>query len=253
MSCSFTLAHYADILETLKAEGYTAVSFRECQAAPGQVVIRHDVDLSPETALNVAGVEAQAGMSSVFHFLLTSETYNLMSREGQAILKALRERGARVGLHVDPAAFVGEDSIEHRHMWLRALLDLAQLVLGPVDSYSVHRPARLGWGPTLSPAGLPFAVPPFAADYYDNAGLVYRSDSRRQWMNGCMCREIEAFRGAPLQLNTHPEWWTEAQETREGILNAYLAEHVRKADQYLAANLSFYRPAEEPPGQAPAR
>jgi len=58
--CAFDLAHYRELLEAAKAGGYRFAFFdREPDA--GDLLLRHDVDLSLDAALALAELEAEAG------------------------------------------------------------------------------------------------------------------------------------------------------------------------------------------------
>lgn len=242
MSCSFTESHYRYLLQELLSEGYR---FREyIGLSPGethQVILRHDVDISLEDALRIARIESEMGITSVFHVLLTSEIYNPASNKAKEILEIIRNYGHRIGLHVDPMAIgTGNPEEASFQKGVRELFDIARLVLGKLDSYSVHRPAANGKMDALHPTRLTFPVPPYAdADEYRN-GILYRSDSRREWRQGCLCGQIPHFNGQVLQLNTHPIWWPQEMQSREEVLWSHLSRQVGIVDEYFAANLSFY-------------
>jgi len=242
MSCSFTESHYRFVLQEFLSEGYRFRGYSDL--SPGethQVILRHDVDISLEDALRIARIESGMGVTSVFHFLLTSEIYNPASRKGKEILEILRNFGHRIGIHVDPMA-IGTVNPEEASFQkgMVELFELARLVLGKVDSYSVHRPAANGKMDSLHPTRLTFNVPPYAdADEY-RSDILYRSDSRRTWRHGCICEQIPHLNGQVLQLNTHPIWWSPESRSREDVLRAHLSRQVGIVDEYFASNLSFY-------------
>ena len=65
----------------------------------GDLLLRHDVDLSLDAALRMAELEAEAGATATYFLMTESVFYNLASREGTAALDRLRALGHRVGLH----------------------------------------------------------------------------------------------------------------------------------------------------------
>ncbi len=242
MECAFTEAHYREILARLLAAGYRFCSY--AGLVPGgryQVILRHDVDLSLGEALRIARVDAELGVASTFHLLLTAEVYNLMSAAGQAFLQEVGRLGHRVGLHVDPMAIEqGQAEDASFGVGLARLFQLAGQVLGSADSYSIHRPAASGKTDALRPDRVPFPVPPYAyaAEYCE--AIPYRSDSRRQWRHGCLCGwPVEE--GQSLQLALHPIWWPVESCTRDEVLERYRDRQQGLVDDYLEGNLSFYR------------
>jgi hypothetical protein len=238
----FTYAYYRALLEALFHHGYHFVSFDEVDIARNdQVVLRHDVDLSLEAACALAEVEAECGVRSVFHVLLTADAYNPASRRSQALLAKIREMGHRIGLHVDPAVLPKEPAVMHAR--LAQLFASAEAILGPLDSYSMHRPVANGEMESLKPQRLPFPTPAYADDDRYRSHLVYRSDSRREWRHGDLLAELKTLSGRSLHINLHPIWWTEEAVSREEVLRRFLARQHATAEQYLCDNLSFYRTA----------
>jgi hypothetical protein len=89
VSCAFDLAHYRDLLEAAKAGGYR-FAFFEGAPSEGDLILRHDVDLSLDAALRLAELEAEADAVSTYFLMTGSVFYNLGSSEGEAALARLR-------------------------------------------------------------------------------------------------------------------------------------------------------------------
>src|SRR5205085_8345871 len=98
MSCAFDLAHYGDLLDAAVAGGYRWASF-DAEPAPGDLFLRHDVDLSLEAALELARLEHGRGARATYFLMTESVFYNLLSPVGERALRELRELGHAVGLH----------------------------------------------------------------------------------------------------------------------------------------------------------
>ena len=98
MSCAFSLDHYGELLEAARAGGYRFAGF-ESPPQPGDLLLRHDVDLSLDAALRMAELEAEAGATATYFLMTESVFYNLASKEGVEALARLRALGHRVGLH----------------------------------------------------------------------------------------------------------------------------------------------------------
>ena len=60
MSCAFDLAHYAELLDAARAGGYRFAHFDQ-PPRRGDLLLRHDVDLSLDAALRMAELEADDG------------------------------------------------------------------------------------------------------------------------------------------------------------------------------------------------
>ena len=198
--CAFDLAHYRDVLDAARAGGYT-FAFFDREPVAGDLLLRHDVDLSLDAALTLAELEAEAGAAATYFLMTRSVFYNLASAEGERALARLRELGHRVGLH----AVYPQLDLDGR--------------FDPVVAW--HNP-----DPEFMREPLDGAVNVMQAPYFDPDH--YRSDSNRHWRSGCPHEELAAGRFEWLQLLTHPEIWVYPGRTmRETMLSMLEAERER--------------------------
>ena len=208
MSCDFSLGHYRELLAAAEAGGYRWATF-DAQPRPGDLYLRHDVDLSLDAALELARVEHELGVRATYFLMTESGFYNLESRVGRETLVQLRELGHAVGLHA---------------VYPRAALDDrfdAVLAWHNPDPEYVSEPVA---------GSVNVMEPPFFTQ-----GL-YRSDSNRHWREGCPHDELAAGAFEWLQLLVHPEIWiydgATMRETMESMLDAKRREWL----SYLAAD-----------------
>ena len=199
MSCTFELGHYAEILEAAKAGGYRFEPFEE-SPAPGDLFLRHDVDLSLEAAIAMAELEAEHEARATYFLMTESVFYNLASSEGVAAIVRLRELGHWVGLHaVHPHAEL-DDRFEPVVAWHN-----------PSAEYMTVR--------------LPDAVNVYSDPWFTPA--TYRSDSNQHWRSGCPHEELRAGGFPWLQLLDHPEIWVYPGSTMGATMRSML-EHERE-------------------------
>jgi hypothetical protein len=210
MTCAFDLAHYAELLEAARAGGYR-FAFFDAEPRPGDLLLRHDVDLSLEAAVELAELEVEHGARSTYFLMTESNFYNLASRPGERALARLRDLGHRVGLHA---------------LWPRAELDDR---FDPVLAW--HNPD-----------------PEYMAEPVDGAVNVmeprfassYSSDSNQRWRRGCPHEDLAAGRFEWLQLLVHPEIWVYAGGTmRETMLAMLDAERERRLEQLAADRIDL--------------
>lgn len=202
MACRFDLDHYRELLEAAKAGDYR-FSFFDREPQPGDLILRHDIDLSLEAAVEMAELEAGLGIAATYFLMTRSVFYNLGSPAGERTLNRLRELGHRVGLHaVWPRVDLGErfDPVLAWHN------PEPEYVQAPVeDATNVMEPR-------------------FAASY--------RSDSNQHWRQGCPHEELAAGAFEWLQLLVHPEIWVYPGETmRETMASMLDAERERRLVQ----------------------
>ena len=200
MRCAFDLDHYRELLEVARAGGYRPAFFdRDPQG--GDLLLRHDVDLSLDGALRVADLEAEVEWPATYFLMTESVFYNLASKEGEATLARLRELGHRVGLHAVYPRLELDDRFDPVLAW--------------------HNP-----DPEFMREPLDDAVNVMQPGYFDPDH--YRSDSNQHWRSGCPHGELAAGGFEWLQLLTHPEIWAYPGETmRETMLAMLDAERAR--------------------------
>jgi hypothetical protein len=204
MSCRFDLEHYRELLEAAREGGYRFALF-DHEPQPGEVFLRHDVDLSLEAGVEMAELEAGEGVTSTYFLMTQSVFYNLASPVGVRALNRLRELGHAVGLHA---------------VWPRAELDER---FEPVIAW--HNPEEATMAQPIEGAVNVMEPPFFAPDHY-------RSDSNQHWRSGCPHAELEQGAFAWLQLLVHPEIWVyRGDSMRETMLSMLEVEHERRLVQ----------------------
>jgi hypothetical protein len=196
MSCDFTLAHYRELLRTARSGRYRWAGFDRAPQQ-GDVILRHDVDLSLEAALALAEAEAEEGAWATYFLMTRSVFYNLASTEGVRAVARLRELGHRIAHHAVWPDVDLDDRFDRVVAW--------------------HNP-----DPAFMQAEIDGAVNVMRAPFF--ARGHYRSDSNRHWRSGCPHDELAAGAVEWLQLLTHPEIWVfegaTMRETMESFLDA---------------------------------
>ena len=205
MSCGFDLGHYRELLQAARAGGYRFAFFdRDPQA--GDILLRHDVDLSLDAAVRLAELEHEEDAAATYFLMTESVFYNLASTEGERALERLRELGHRVGLHA---------------VWPRRELDER---FEPVVAW--HNPDPEYMGEPLGDGLANVMEPRFFSPER------YRTDSHQHWRSGCPHEALARGEFEWLQLLTHPEIWVYPGATMGETMRAMLdAERERRVEQ----------------------
>lgn len=216
----FSFDFYKELLSLLVASGYECAGYGTWQRMGKLVILRHDIDQSISKALDFARLESDAGATSTYFVLLTSDFYNPHSARSVSMLKEIKGLGHDVGLHFDETVYQGiaqdparyEDAVAFERRCLEESLGFE------VKSVSMHRPspASLSKGETL--AGM---VNSYSETFFKE--FKYLSDSRRRWREPVM-DIVSGGAFNRLHVLTHAFWYSEiprdARETVELFLES---------------------------------
>lgn len=212
MSCSFDLAHYRELIEAARAGGYRFACFDRTPRT-GELLLRHDVDLSLEAALAMAELEAELGAPATYLLMTRSEFYNLASPSGEEAIERLRGLGHRVGLHALYPHPQHDPRLDRVLAWHNPDPDY---MTAPVEGY----------------------VNAMQPGYFDPER--YRSDSNQRWRHGCPHAALARSEFDWIQLLIHPEIWVYPGETMHETMLAMLdAERELRLEQLEADRIDL--------------
>lgn len=219
----YTFEEYEELLVSLLEDGYAFTDFSSL--GPDEIVLRHDVDLSPTRAYEMAELEASLGVQSTYCFLLTTPVYNLLEVEHAKVLSEIVALGHDVALHFDTHHYwTDRPDLDDLRTRVRAECDvISQLVGSEVDVVSFHRPPSWVLGVEFD-GFLNTYGPRFFSE------TTYVSDSSQKW------RVEPPFpddRPEHLQLLVHPGLWGQRPQGMDDILAELAVERHAHVDAYL--------------------
>ena len=234
MPMSFTYDFYSALLEKLRSSGYRLTSFRHQEdRAPNQAIIRHDVDISPEKAVEMAELETRIGVSSTYFFMLSSDMYNIMSAENEEAMLEIHRMGHEIGLHFDHSKYLSiRDDKELEQSLMNEIRELSTILSYPVKSVSWHKPPKDAINRKYD-----FLDDCWIRNAYDPKFFSehkYLSDSNMRWREDPM-QFIDKDRFPKLQILTHPVWYWEYEREKHEILNIELGKKAVSSIRYLEA------------------
>lgn len=196
----FTYDWYRGFLTNLRDAGFEFRTFSE-GVGDGEILLRHDVDLSVDKALTTARIEAEYGIKSTYCFLVTSALYNPIEQSRRDQLRAIEALGHEVALHFSTHEYWSVDeqpddaTLEAHVMEERDIL--ATVLSNPPETISFHIPPSWVLGRTFE--GFQHTYQPSVFNDID-----YVADSGQRW------RDIEPHIPDPpasVQILTHPGLW----------------------------------------------
>jgi hypothetical protein len=228
----FSLEGYRHLLHAFATRGYLVRGFADAQASERHLILRHDIDISPEAALPIARVEAEIGHRATYFVLVRSALYNAFSAESMQAIENLAAFGHEIGLHFDASLYGG---VELEDAAARECAALETMFKVKIETISFHRP-----GPSLCKHARTIAGRRHAYEPRFVGEMGYCSDSRGGWHHGHPLDHDAIAQGRAMQLLTHPIWWqSEAAASR---LDTFLNVEFERLDRSLAANCQIHVP-----------
>jgi peptidoglycan/xylan/chitin deacetylase (PgdA/CDA1 family) len=220
----FTYACYRQLLSELTDAGLTFTSY-DGGIEDGDVLLRHDVDLSVDRAVRMAEIEASVGVQSTYFLLLTSCLYNVLHDQTRDQIDYIQSLGHDVELHFSTHQYYDnypDDQQLTEH--IRAECDILGTVSGSsVNTVSFHVPPE--WVLRRSFDG-------FVSTYEERffSEIPYRGDSNQRW------RADPPFdTGYPgkVQILVHPGLWGEDDQGFESCVRRAVDNRMNSINEFV--------------------
>ncbi len=245
--CAYSLPHYRWLLEQAKAKFWLPLVRDVARGVPDRafLLIRHDVDITPWSALRMAELERSLDVRTTYYYRLHAPFYNLMEGAALDSVRAVAAMGHEVGLHYEPGFFLerGMDPVAGTRSDLRTF---EELVGFRTHTIAQHQPAQ---GPVLADISEhhPCAYQPALV-----RDIPYFGDSGFHWREGCVCTKFDR-----RQIHTliHPHSWVRDARPWQQVLLAHaddlagrlrgeMTAYVAHVEEYLARRAELDRARE---------
>lgn len=220
----FTYEAYEDMLERLIDKGYKFTDYKNWETLEKTVILRHDVDNSLKKAAVLSKIEKDIGESATYFILLSTNFYNVHSRESRGYIDSIIQNGGNIGLHFDEAQYSIRSEDELKEYIYKEADMLSKAINIRVDVVSMHRPSKEFLSADMSFVGL---INSYNGTYFRR--MKYLSDSRRYWREN-VDEIIEKDTYQRLHILTHPFWYGEREMDLKGTLK----------EAILGASLDYY-------------
>lgn len=219
----FTYEAYKELIELLCDNNYKIANYKNYKEFDKSVILRHDIDYSLEKAVALAELENSLGISSVYFVLVTSDFYNIFSKESSKKINRIIELGHEIGLHFDELRYDEDIDVVKTIINEKELLEKITYP-NKVESVSMHRPSKK----TLeSNYKIPEMINSYGNIYFND--FKYLSDSRRRWRENVL-EIIKSGTYDKLHILTHAFWYFDKEKDIKVTINKFLDE--AKTDRY---------------------
>jgi hypothetical protein len=225
----FTEKNYRKLLELAK-QNFKFRFFTSMPLQQHDLLLRHDVDFSPQRAKALAKIESDLQVGSTYFFRLRGADYSILDIENQKIIFEISSLGHDIGLH-----FESEDSFNSEEELINQLStdkNLFELITGKIlKVFSFHNPNSM----MLSMRNSKYSemLNAYSDIYFDKNNYV--SDSNGYWRFRSLKTVLDDPGTEKLQVLIHPEWWTpEPLSPRERIWRAHIGRAHNSHSRYIA-------------------
>ncbi|MBR5316988.1 MAG: hypothetical protein IKU39_03740 [Lachnospiraceae bacterium] len=226
----FTFDKYKTLVEMVYMNGYKVSNYLNWKENANPCIFRHDVDYDLKKAFQFAEMESEIilgdeSLKSTYFVLLSSDFYNLFSKENIRIIKQIRSLGHDVGLHFDEKKYMDDATFDKEKLVLAVNKEveiLSELLGEAVASVSMHRPSKaflesdIQFDKIINSYGYPFFQK-----------FKYLSDSRMHWRENVESI-VENKQYNALHILTHPFWYNDIEMEMHDILKQFIKKYPER-------------------------
>lgn len=217
----FTYKSYLDLIYLLKNENYSFTNYKDYKNIDKSVIFRHDIDNSLERALKIAKIENENCIKSTFFVLLSTDFYNIFSKQSNEILKEIINLDHEIGLHFDEKTYEinNKKDLEYYIEYEKNILEKSLGI--HVDTVSMHRPSK--W---ILENDIQFKniINSYSKEFLKQ--FKYLSDSRMHWREDVI-GVVGSERYDKIHILTHPFWYSEDKNSN---LKNKVSEFIKEAN-----------------------
>ena len=241
---NFTYESYVRLVEDIRVAGYKFTDYHSYRNVSRPCIFRHDIDNDISQALRLAEYEANmtgGSVQSTYFVLVSSDFYNVFSKENERQLKQILVLGHEIGLHFDEKKYMNEETFD-RDILIEAVYKesklLSDILEVPIRCVSMHRPSKRFLEEDFTFNGL---VNSYSKEFFHT--FKYLSDSRHHWRED-VTEIVNSGKEPALHILTHPFWYHEEpvsmhdslyEFTKNAVAERYrsLTDNIRDLEQVL--------------------
>lgn len=225
------IGNYTNLLNSIIDKKYHFIKFNDIDNnKDSQIILRHDIDLEIDLALEMAIIEHNLNIEGTYFFLLKNDSYNLISERNINSLMKIRSLGHSISLHFDIKIY--EDPKEGLKMELDIFNKIFQ---EEIDIISIHRPSQ---DFLKNPNGY-FKVNNSYEDKFTK-NTKYFADSGGNFRHGNPTDSEAFYSNNNIQLLIHPIWWINPENTIKKTVDKAIDSKRNALKKHFKKNIKTY-------------
>ena len=231
---NYTYQSYENLLKTIKEHEYTFCGYLNHEEIKGKkCILRHDIDLSIEKALEIAKIETKLGIFSTWFVMVSSDFYNPVSKDNLNYLREILQMDNHtIGLHFDPLCYENASYDELISFAEKEKIVLESFLDTKIQVVSLHRPTRDDIDKELIFDSM---INAYSNDFFKE--FEYMSDSRRVWRKPVL-DIISNEEYQKLHILTHPIWYNQMGKDFTTTLKQYIDDETLNTRRWLHREIS---------------
>ncbi len=233
----FSYDEYREMIRVIQSTG-RETGYAQALSRDSFVIMRHDVEYSVERAYDLSCVESEMDFCSTWFFQWTNNSYNILSKRHQDLIRDMKERGHHIGLHFALNGLTDMQAV--RRQIVKEMRILSDMFGYEISQFSIHRPTPAALAENIR---LPNIINAYQEEFFTFAPDItpqtplrvkYMSDANHIWRYGYP--DEANITGFPrVQILTHPFAWSkEGYGNRENyiaLVREKYAEMIDSIDQ----------------------
>ena len=227
----FDFQSYRKMIRLLKNNKYTIIDYNQSNVIDKCAILRHDVDMSLEAAVNLSKIEKDENVFSTYFLLLSTDFYNVSSKKSQNLIKIIQNNGGRIGLHFDETKYNIHDELGVAQYVNKEIRELSSICEQDVWVVSMHRPSKMILEEDIT---IPGVINTYSSRFVRD--FKYMSDSRRTWKENVE-DTICSGNYDKLHILTHPIWYREKEQDVSIVLKDFIRFKKKECYEALRQNI----------------
>jgi hypothetical protein len=193
------------------------------------IILRHDVDLDIRPAYELAKLEKACSVNSTFFIMTTQSTYNPAFIKNAKMLREMVSMGFEIGLHFDPSIYPEKidlkTKVDEEAQLLENILDT------PIESISLHNPARFGQFPLFDGYNNAYDKRIFSdSNYISDSRMIFKKD---------LLSFVEKAKTETVQVLLHPLHYSPTGHGYDEIFLSFMRDFSGDIDEHFKQNITY--------------
>ena len=217
----------------LKDYNYCITDYNEYKNYEKCAILRHDVDNSLYDAVKLAKIEYDNNVKSTYFILLSTDFYNIFSKNSRKLINEVISLGHHIGLHFDEVKYDDINNKDSLKKYVYKEIEIMSRELEvDINVVSMHRPSK--W---VLEENIVFdnnIVNTYGKEFFEN--FKYVSDSRMHWREDVI-GTIKSSNYQKIHILTHAFWYNKENELPKSKFNRFLFNRNMEMYEALKSNV----------------